>query len=50
MLRAARLDPHLYEGVEADESSLDQAMGVVVLSGIAAGIGTFRPSAWAGPS
>ena len=41
VLRAARLDPQPYEEVEADESSLGQAMGVVVLSGIAAGIGTF---------
>ncbi len=41
MLRAARLDPQLYEQVEADESSLGQATGGVVLSGIAAGIGTF---------
>ena len=41
MLRAARLDPQLYEEVEAGESSLGQAVGVVVLSGIVAGIGTF---------
>ncbi len=33
MLRAARLDPQLYEEVEADESSLGQALGGVVLSG-----------------
>ena len=41
MLRAARLDPQLSQGDEADESSLGQAMGVVVLSGFVAGIGTF---------
>jgi hypothetical protein len=40
MLRAAKLDVHLYEEVEADKSALPQAMGVVVLSSIAGGIGT----------
>jgi hypothetical protein len=30
ILRSARLDPYLYEGVEADDSSLGQALGVVV--------------------
>ena len=39
MLRAARLDSHLYEEVEADRSALPQAMLVVVLSSVAAGIG-----------
>ena len=39
ILRAARLDVGLYEEVEADKSALGQAMGVVVLSSIAAGIG-----------
>ena len=41
MLCASRLDPQLDEEVEAGESSLGQAMGGVVLSGIAARIGTF---------
>lgn len=40
MLRAAKLDVHLYEEVEADTSAIRQAMGVVVLSSIAAGIGS----------
>lgn len=40
MLRAARLDAHLYEEVEADKSAMPQAMAVVVLSSIAAGIGS----------
>lgn len=40
MLRAAKLDVHLYEEVEADRSAMPQAMGVVVLSSIAAGIGS----------
>jgi hypothetical protein len=39
IFRAARLDVALYEEVEADKSALGQAMGVVVLSSIAAGIG-----------
>jgi len=40
IFRAARLDVALYEQVEADKSALGQAMGVVVLSSIAAGIGS----------
>ena len=37
--RAGKLDVHLYEEVEADTGAMSQAMGVVVLSSIAAGIG-----------
>jgi len=40
IVRAAKLDVALYEEVEADKSALGQAMGVVVLSSIAAGIGS----------
>ncbi len=40
MIRAARLDVNLYEEVEADRSSLRQAMTVVVLSSLAAGVGS----------
>ncbi len=40
IFRAAQLDVGLYEEVEADKSSLGQAMSVVVLSSIAAGIGS----------
>ena len=40
IVRAARLDTTLYEEVEADKSSMPQAMGVVLLSGLAAGVGT----------
>ena len=40
MLRAAKLDVNLYEEVEADTGAMRQAMGVVVLSSIAAGIGS----------
>ena len=40
MIRAAKLDVNLYEEVEADKSAMGQAMGVVILSSVAAGIGT----------
>lgn len=40
MIGAARLDPHTYEEVEADPSTMGQAMWVVVLSSVAAGIGS----------
>ena len=39
MIRAAKLDPHLYEEVKADKSAMGQAMGVVVLSSLAGGVG-----------
>jgi len=40
MIRAAKLDVTLYEEVEADSTAMKQAMGVVVLSSLAAGIGS----------
>ena len=40
MIRAAKLDVNLYEEVEADKAAMGQAMGVVVLSSLAAGIGS----------
>ncbi len=40
MTRAMRLDPSLYEEVEADSGATGQALGVVVLSALAAGIGS----------
>ena len=40
IVRAAKLDVNLYEEVEADKGSMSQAMGVVVLSSVAAGIGS----------
>ncbi|MBW2058957.1 MAG: hypothetical protein JRH07_12125 [Deltaproteobacteria bacterium] len=40
IVRAAKLDANLYEEVEADKGAMGQAMGVVVLSSVAAGIGT----------
>ena len=40
MMRAAKLDVSLYEEVEADKEAMGQAMTVVILSSVAAGIGT----------
>ncbi len=40
IIRAAKLDVNLYEEVEADKGAMGQAMGVVVLSSIAAGVGS----------
>jgi hypothetical protein len=39
IVRAAKLDANLYEEVEADKSALGQAMAVVVISSVAAGVG-----------
>ncbi len=39
IIRAAKLEAHLYEEVEADKNAMRQAMLVVVLSGVAAGLG-----------
>jgi len=38
---AARLDPQVYEEIEADKSALPQAMAVVVIAAIASGIGAW---------
>ena len=40
IIRAAKLDVNLYEEVEADKGAMGQAMAVVVLSSLAAGVGT----------
>ena len=40
MIRAAKLDINLYEEVEADRDSMGQAMTVVILSSLAAGVGS----------
>ncbi len=40
IIRACKLDADLYEEVEADKGAIGQAIGVVVLSSIAAGIGS----------
>ena len=39
IIRAVKLDPRLYDEVKADTSAMYQAMGVVLLSGVARGIG-----------
>jgi hypothetical protein len=39
MVGAAKLDVRVYEEVEADQSATPQALGVVVLSAVAGGIG-----------
>lgn len=41
MIRAARLDPSLYEEVESDSTATGQAALVVVVSSLAAGFGSF---------
>jgi hypothetical protein len=48
IIRAAKLDVHLYEEVEADTGAMGQAIMVVFLSSIAAGIGTFERGGPAG--
>jgi hypothetical protein len=42
MIRAAKLDAQLYEEIEADQTAMGQAMGVVILSSLAAGVGTIE--------
>ena len=48
IFRAARLDAHLYEEVEADQTSMRQAMLVVILSGVAAGVGSISHGGYLG--
>src|SRR5690348_15870970 len=48
MMRAARLDVILYNEVEADLNATSQALTVVVITAIAAGIGTALGAALAG--
>jgi hypothetical protein len=40
MIRAAKLESAIYEEVEADPNALGQAIGVVVLTAVASGIGS----------
>jgi hypothetical protein len=40
IIRAAKLDRSLYEEVEADKGAMKQAVGVVLLSSLAAGFGS----------
>jgi len=48
MIRAAKLDVNLYEEVEADKTAMGQAMGVVVFSSVAAGIGVIGKGGFGG--
>ena len=48
MIRAAKLDAALYEEVEADKGAMGQAMGVVILSSVAVGIGTINVTGTSG--
>ena len=48
IIRATKLDPNLYEEVEADKGALWQAMAVVVFSSIAAGIGLYKTGGFSG--
>ncbi|MGD2010638.1 MAG: YIP1 family protein [Desulfobacterales bacterium] len=48
MLRAAKLDVALYEEVEADRTTIGQAMAVVVISSVAAGIGNIGKMGFGG--
>ena len=48
MIRAAKLDAHIYEEVEADKNAIGQAMGVVVLSSLAGGLGLIQTAGLTG--
>ena len=48
IIRATRLDSNLYEEVEADKSAQGQAMAIVVLASIAAGIGLYETNGLSG--
>lgn len=48
VIRSAKLDPKVYEEVEADKTAMGQAMGVVICSGLAAGIGMMAVAGTAG--
>jgi len=48
IIGASKLNVRVYEDVEADQRALGQAMGVVVLSSVAAGIGSIERVGFAG--
>jgi hypothetical protein len=48
VLLAAKLNVNVYEEVEADTTAMNQAMAVVVLSSIAAGIGSMQRGGFSG--
>ncbi len=48
MLGSAKLDSKVYEEVEADESALGQATGVVIIASVAAGVGSISTAGVSG--
>jgi hypothetical protein len=48
LIRSAKLDSQVYEEVEADTRASGQAMLVVILSSVAAGIGSFEKGGMSG--
>jgi hypothetical protein len=48
IIRAAKLDVNLYEEVEADKAAMGQAVGVVILSSVAAGLGSVENMGFGG--
>lgn len=48
IVQAAKLNVNLYEEVEADKTAMGQAIGVVVLSSLAAGIGNISRGGMSG--
>lgn len=48
MIRAAKLDVNVYEEVEADPSAMGQAISVVVIASLAAGIGSIATTGLSG--
>jgi hypothetical protein len=48
MVRAAKLDPNVYEEVEADKSATLQAALVVIITAVAVGVGGLRDGGGAG--
>ena len=48
IIRAAKLDVNLYEEVEADKTAMGQAVGVVILSSVAAGLGSIGDMGFVG--
>ena len=48
IIRATMLDSSLYEEVEADKGALGQAITIVILSSIAAGIGLYKTGGFNG--
>lgn len=48
LIGAAKLDVNIYEEVEADTSAIGQAMAVVAMASIAAGIGSLRDAGISG--